>query len=240
MLLLGFIALHLLGAAILSLFYLLLAPAAVLAPALGDGGRAAFRAWGTRLLGAVCSKLDLLVPARRRAADDAHVDRPRRARLVDALAARLGAVVGRLPSSATRCWALIARRAPRRERAPPLAATARSNSSVGGGHAPSCRGQVGCARSSRARGSGPAVERRRTRERIGRERARVSADEQVARSLEREHAAAVDRAAPGGGSAERAVRHARPAGTDTRHAGAGRGRWRCPPRHSPRSPRGAR
>ncbi|MFI5003490.1 MAG: hypothetical protein ACHQE6_00610 [Solirubrobacterales bacterium] len=56
-LLLGFIALHLLGAEILSLFYLLLAPAAVIAPALGDGGRAAFRTWGTRLLGALCSKL---------------------------------------------------------------------------------------------------------------------------------------------------------------------------------------
>ncbi|HEV2998954.1 MAG TPA: hypothetical protein VGX16_07585, partial [Solirubrobacteraceae bacterium] len=56
-LLLGFLALNLLGAAILSLFYLLLTPAAVLAPALGDGGRAAFRAWGTHLLGAVVSKL---------------------------------------------------------------------------------------------------------------------------------------------------------------------------------------
>ena len=56
-LLLGFIAMHLLGAAIASLLYLLLAPAAVLAPALGDGGRAAFRGWATRLLGAVMSKL---------------------------------------------------------------------------------------------------------------------------------------------------------------------------------------
>jgi hypothetical protein len=54
---LGFIALHLLGAAIATLLYLLLAPAAVLAPALGDGGRAAFRGWLTRLLGAVVSKL---------------------------------------------------------------------------------------------------------------------------------------------------------------------------------------
>jgi hypothetical protein len=53
---LGFIALHLLGAAIASLLYLLLAPVAVLAPALGDGGRAAFRKWLTRLLGAVVSK----------------------------------------------------------------------------------------------------------------------------------------------------------------------------------------
>jgi hypothetical protein len=55
--LLGFLALHLLAAALVSLFYLLLAPAAVLAPALGDGGRAAFRNWATRLLGAVVAKL---------------------------------------------------------------------------------------------------------------------------------------------------------------------------------------
>jgi len=56
-LLLGYLALHLLGAAIASLFLLLLAPAAVIAPALGDGGRALFKRWGTWLLGAVCSKL---------------------------------------------------------------------------------------------------------------------------------------------------------------------------------------
>jgi hypothetical protein len=54
---LGFIALHLLTAALFSLFYLLMAPAAVIAPALGDGGRAAFRNWATRLLGAICAKL---------------------------------------------------------------------------------------------------------------------------------------------------------------------------------------
>jgi hypothetical protein len=42
------------------------------------------------------------------------------------------------------------------------------------------------------------VERRRTRERIGRERARATADEQVSRMLEREHAAASTRAPPGG------------------------------------------
>jgi hypothetical protein len=53
---LGFIVLHLLGGATGSLLYLLLAPIAVLAPALGDGGRAAFRKWLTRLLGAVVSK----------------------------------------------------------------------------------------------------------------------------------------------------------------------------------------
>jgi hypothetical protein len=57
LLLLGYIALNLLGSELLSLLYLLLAPAAVLAPALGDGGRAAFRAWAGRLTGAVVSKL---------------------------------------------------------------------------------------------------------------------------------------------------------------------------------------
>jgi hypothetical protein len=57
LLLLGYIALHLLGSELIGLVYLLLAPVAVIAPALGDGGRAAFRAWATRLLGAVTSKL---------------------------------------------------------------------------------------------------------------------------------------------------------------------------------------
>jgi hypothetical protein len=57
LLLLGFIALRLLAAALFSLLYLLLAPAAVLAPALGDGGRAVFRKWAAQLLGAVVSKL---------------------------------------------------------------------------------------------------------------------------------------------------------------------------------------
>jgi hypothetical protein len=57
LLVLGFIALRLLEAALTSLVYLLLAPAAVLAPALGEGGRSAFRGWATRLLGAVAAKL---------------------------------------------------------------------------------------------------------------------------------------------------------------------------------------
>jgi hypothetical protein len=54
---LGFVALGLLSSSITSMFLLLLAPAAVLAPALGDGGRAAFLGWATKLLGAVTSKL---------------------------------------------------------------------------------------------------------------------------------------------------------------------------------------
>lgn len=57
MLMLGFIALRLLSSSVTSIFLLLLAPAAVLAPALGDGGRAVFLAWATKLLGAVTSKL---------------------------------------------------------------------------------------------------------------------------------------------------------------------------------------
>jgi hypothetical protein len=57
LLLFGFIALRLLGAALATLLYLLLAPLAVLAPALGDGGRDAFRLWLTRLVGAALAKL---------------------------------------------------------------------------------------------------------------------------------------------------------------------------------------
>jgi hypothetical protein len=57
LLLFGFIALRLLTAALLGLFYLLLAPAAVLAPAFGERGRAAFARWAARLLGALVSKL---------------------------------------------------------------------------------------------------------------------------------------------------------------------------------------
>ena len=53
----GWIGLRLLAAAVLSLLLLLLAPAAVLAPALGDGGRGMFRAWATRLFGALTAKL---------------------------------------------------------------------------------------------------------------------------------------------------------------------------------------
>ncbi len=57
LLLLGFIALRLLTAALFSLLFLLLAPAMVLTAALGDAGRAVFRRWATQLLVAVVSKL---------------------------------------------------------------------------------------------------------------------------------------------------------------------------------------
>ncbi|MHB1468557.1 MAG: hypothetical protein ACYCX7_05310 [Solirubrobacteraceae bacterium] len=57
LLLLGFILARLLGAAVLSLLFLLAAPAAVLMPAFGERGRSAFRDWLGRLLGAVVAKL---------------------------------------------------------------------------------------------------------------------------------------------------------------------------------------
>ncbi len=57
LLLLGFVAIRLLMAAVFSLLYLLLAPAMVLAPAFGDGGRSVFRRWAARLLGALVAKL---------------------------------------------------------------------------------------------------------------------------------------------------------------------------------------
>jgi hypothetical protein len=56
-LMVGFIVLRLLTAAMFALLYLLLAPAAVLAPAFGEAGRTVFRRWATQLLAAVASKL---------------------------------------------------------------------------------------------------------------------------------------------------------------------------------------
>ncbi len=57
LLLLGFVTLQLLRAAVFSLLYLLLAPAMVLTPAFGESGRTVFRRWALQLLGAVVSKL---------------------------------------------------------------------------------------------------------------------------------------------------------------------------------------
>ena len=57
LLLLGFIAVRLLTAALFSLLFLLLTPGVVLAPAFGETGRAVFRRWATQLLSAVVSKL---------------------------------------------------------------------------------------------------------------------------------------------------------------------------------------
>lgn len=57
LLLLGYVLARLIGAAVLSLLFLLVAPAAVLLPALGERGRTAFRDWLSRLFGAVVAKL---------------------------------------------------------------------------------------------------------------------------------------------------------------------------------------
>lgn len=53
----AYIGLRLLLASAMTLLLLLLAPAILIAPALGDGGRAAFVSWGKRLLGALLAKL---------------------------------------------------------------------------------------------------------------------------------------------------------------------------------------
>jgi hypothetical protein len=57
LLLLGFLGLRLLTAALFGLLYLLAAPAMVLAPAFGEGGRALFRRWAMQLLETVVAKL---------------------------------------------------------------------------------------------------------------------------------------------------------------------------------------
>ncbi len=57
LLLVGFIVVRLLEAALMSMVLLLLAPAAALAPALGESGRRTFRTWAARLLGAAAGKL---------------------------------------------------------------------------------------------------------------------------------------------------------------------------------------
>jgi hypothetical protein len=55
--LLGYLGVRLLLASVLTVLLLLFAPAMLLAPAFGDAGRAAFIAWGRRLIGAIAAKL---------------------------------------------------------------------------------------------------------------------------------------------------------------------------------------
>ncbi len=57
LLLLGYLALRLLTAALFCMVLLLLAPLVALAPPLGENGRAAFRRWAAQLLAALVSKL---------------------------------------------------------------------------------------------------------------------------------------------------------------------------------------
>lgn len=53
----GYLGLRLLLAAAMTLLLLLIAPAMLIAPALGQSGRATFIAWGQRLIGAILAKL---------------------------------------------------------------------------------------------------------------------------------------------------------------------------------------
>jgi len=198
LLLLGFIALRLLAAAIFSLLYLLMAPGMVLAPALGDGGRAIFRRWIGQLLGAVVSKLlfsfvlgvvlaVLAILSRLQALGwwtqwllmsafwwSAYARRHQALGLAQgAFAGRGGA--GDRATGRSRARGSLARR-------------------VGDALGPPRRA-FGAARwtINKLGGPAPSVEQRRRREQAGRARARMGADEQVRRTLEREHEEARER-----------------------------------------------
>ncbi len=191
-LLLGFIVLHLLGAEVLSLLYLLLAPAAVIAPALGDGGRAAFRTWAARLVGAVCSKLvfsfllGVVLLMTRTLVDLEAFGWWTRWLLLTVLwwsAYRqrhrtLGFIAGEHRGQSTHRRSLTER--VKRQLEGPRGAWRTAQWA---------RGKL-----SRPGGWAPIPERRRTLERIGRQRAQATANEQVERMLEREHAVASARA----------------------------------------------
>jgi hypothetical protein len=190
--LLGFIALHLLGAEILSLFYLLLAPAAVLAPALGDGGRAAFRTWGMRLVGAVCSKLIFSF-------------------LLGVVLLMTRTLIGLQALGWWTRWLLVAVLwwGAHRQRHQVLGFIAGEHRAASERHrsllqrfkqqleGPRTVLQGANWMRKKLVGPAPSVERTRTRERIGRERAQATADEQVSRMLAYEHAVAAAHAAPG-------------------------------------------
>ncbi|HXA53273.1 MAG TPA: hypothetical protein VNV37_00205 [Solirubrobacteraceae bacterium] len=188
--LLGFIALHLLGAEILSLLYLLLAPAAVIAPALGDGGRAAFRSWGTRLLGAVCSKLIFSF-------------------LLGVVLLMTRTLIGIEALGWWTRWLLVAALwwGTYRQRHQVLGLIAGEHRGAGERH-PSLiqrfKQQLEGPRTvwrgtrwayNKLSRPAPSVERRQALERIGHERAQAAADAQVARLLECDHATAGERAA---------------------------------------------
>jgi hypothetical protein len=193
LLLLGFVALRLLAAAVFSLLYLLLAPAMVLAPAFGEGGRALFRRWGAQLLGAVVSKLLF-------------------AFLLGVVLAIL-AILARLQAlgwwtqwllSSAFWWGAYLRR----HQALGVAGSALGREVVQqrsvlrrmGDLLESRKGMALArwARDKRSRGAPDARERRRERTsmpaRLGRERARAHGDEQVSRTLEAERREASERA----------------------------------------------
>lgn len=187
LLLLGFIALRLLAAALFSLLYLLLAPAAVLAPALGDGGRTVFRKWAARLLGAVVSKLTYSFLLG----------------VVLAVVAVLEDLRGlgwwtQWLLVSTFWWGAYARRHQALGVAEGTLGDRGSAGARGGGPRSIARrmgealetprAAIGVARRTKALLSraAPSVERRQRLAQVGRERAHEAAAEQVARSLEHE------------------------------------------------------
>ena len=193
LLLLGFVALRLLAAAIFSLLYLLLAPAMVLAPAFGQGGRALFRRWAVQLLGAVVSKLVFSF-------------------LLGIILAVL-AILSNLEAlgwwtqwllMSAFWWGAYARRH-QLFGAGSTPSAQSGSASVRGRRRSITRGMsevlgtprtgIAMARWARGRLSGNAPDGQdRTLARVGRQRAQAGADEQVERALEAEHRAATQRA----------------------------------------------
>jgi hypothetical protein len=180
LLLLGFIALRLLHAALASLIYLMLTPAAVLAPALGESGRTAFRMWVMRLLGAITSKLlfSFLLGAVlmvERVLSSIHV---------------FGWLTQWLLISSL-WWIVFINRHKVFELTHGERGHGRQHRSIVGraGDVLESRKGMATARWAKRRLSqpGPSVERRRSLARAGAERAKEIADEQVARGLGQEH-----------------------------------------------------
>jgi TrbL/VirB6 plasmid conjugal transfer protein len=186
LLLLGFVALRLLAAAIFSLLYLLLAPAMVLAPAFGETGRALFRRWAAQLLGAVVSKLVFSF-------------------LLGAMFAVLAILSGLNALGWWTQWLLMSAfwwgAYTRRHHALGAAGGALAGHAGAGEHASrrsiarrvsevfeTPRRGIAAARWAKARLSRPAPEgQARKLARVGRERARAGTDAQVIRTLEGEH-----------------------------------------------------
>jgi TrbL/VirB6 plasmid conjugal transfer protein len=186
LLLLGFVALRLLAAAIFSLLYLLLAPAMVLAPAFGETGRALFRRWAAQLLGAIVSKLVFSF-------------------LLGAMFAVLAILSGLNALGWWTQWLLMSAfwwgAYTRRHHALGAAGGALAGHGGAGEHASrrsiarrvseafeTPRRGIAAARWAKSRLSRPAPEvQARKLARVGRERARAGADEQVIRTLEGEH-----------------------------------------------------
>ena len=191
---LGFVTVHLLGAALTSLLYLLLTPIAVLAPALGEGGRAAFQKWGLRLLGAVTSKLLYSCLLGAMLAVE-HV----------LLSIRLGWWTQWLLVSVM-WWCAFGQRhqalslAHGRAGGPRLSLARRMGKAL---DTPRSAWERASGVRNKLRTPAPDAEQRRKLALAGRERARSRADEQVGRSLEQELAGARSQVGDGAGTQKR-------------------------------------